>query len=149
MDRPSARTWVWVALGVQFAGYLFDALWHGVLRPGVEPQTVADMAWHLATVHLPLYLGSGGVLVTTAMALRQEMKRPLVGAVPWLAVAGAVISLGAELWHAYSHLRLDTHTGPIAGAVSSIGFVIVVAAMWLSSEHRRRAGGAKNARRAA
>jgi hypothetical protein len=50
------KRWLWAALALQFAGLAFDGLWHGLLRPGVEPTTFTDMLVHLGTVHLPLYL---------------------------------------------------------------------------------------------
>jgi hypothetical protein len=56
-DARTARAWIRAALALQLAGLAFDGLWHGLLRPGVEPATFAEMLVHLASVHLPLYLG--------------------------------------------------------------------------------------------
>jgi len=141
MQDQLARSWVWVAIVAQFVGYVFDVLWHGLLRPGAEPQTVSEMARHLATVHLPLYMGATGVLVATAAALFRRFRRWGTGVALPTAFGGAVLSTAAEAWHAYSHVRLDTHSGPIAGTLSFIGFLVVVAAMWLSSGRRRRRAG--------
>ena len=57
MEDRSARTWVWASLLLQALGYGFDAVWHGLLHPGVEPTTRSAMVRHLGTVHLPLYMG--------------------------------------------------------------------------------------------
>jgi hypothetical protein len=130
--RPrSARTWVWASLILQFLGYLFDAVWHGLLRPGVEPTTVGDMVRHLATVHLPLYIGAASVLVSTSGTLLRQVKRSATGIALPTAFGGALLSAGAEVWHAYSHLRLDTHSAPVAGTLSGIGFLAVVIAISL------------------
>jgi len=66
MEDRSARTWIWASLILQFFGYVFDAVWHGLLSPGVEPTTVGEMVRHLGTVHLPLYIGAASVLVAPA-----------------------------------------------------------------------------------
>ena len=50
MQDQSARTWIWASLILQFLGYVLDAVWHGLLNPGVEPQTGSEMARHLSTV---------------------------------------------------------------------------------------------------
>jgi len=106
MRDRSVRPWVWASLILQFLGYLFDAVWHGLLSPGVEPQTMGEMARHLATVHLPLYIGAASVM--------------------------------------------DTHSAPVAGSLSFIGFLVVVIAMSLSRRgRRRRAAERPSARRAA
>lgn len=150
MQDRSATTWVWAALVLQFLGYVFDAVWHGLLNPGVEPTTTSDMARHLGTVHLPLYLGAASVLVSTSSALLRQIRRSAPGAALPVAVAGAVLSAGAEAWHASSHLRLDTHGAPAAGILSVVGFLVVVIAMSLSSwARRRRAAATRSERRAA
>jgi len=125
------RTWVWISLLVQGLGYAFDALWHGVFRPGADPTTYEAMLRHLLSVHLPLYVGAASLLVSTStlLARRREVA---------LAFGGALLSAGAELWHATSHLRLDTHAGPIAGTLSFVGFLIALGAMERSRRHRRR-----------
>jgi hypothetical protein len=131
--------WIRAALLLQFTGYVVDAVWHGLLSPGVEPRTVAEMARHLATVHLPLYVGAAAVLVTTLAALAQSPGREAAGLGLPVAFAGAVVSAGAEAWHAVSHLQLDTHTGPVAGTLGFVGFLVVAGATWSLGRHRRRA----------
>ena len=150
MEDRSARTWIWASLILQFFGYVFDAVWHGLLSPGVEPTTVGEMVRHLGTVHLPLYIGAASVLVATSRALLRQARRSAIGIAMTVAFAGAVLSAAAEAWHAYSHLRLDTHSAPIAGALSVIGFFVVVIAMAVSSGRwRRRTVDATNERHAA
>jgi len=139
MEDRSARRWVWVSLILQALGYVFDAIWHGLLHPGVEPTTVGDMVRHLGTVHLPLYLGAACVLVSTSRALLRQIRRAATGLALPIAVAGAVLSTAAEAWHAYAHLRLDTHSAPLAGTLSVVGFLVVVITMVLSRRDRRRA----------
>jgi len=130
--------WVWASVIVQAFGYAFDAVWHGVLHPGAEPTTVNDMLRHLGTVHLPLYVGALNLLAATLAALVRERRRSPAGLALPIAFLGAVISVAAEGWHAYSHLRLDTHSGPIAGTLSFVGFAIVVVAMSVFARRRRR-----------
>jgi hypothetical protein len=72
--RRTSRTAIWVALAVQLAGLLFDVVWHA-LHPTFEAVTVREMVNHLSTVHLPIYLGALGVLVTTAWALVDQRRR--------------------------------------------------------------------------
>ncbi len=136
-DRK-ARTWIWASLILQFLGYVFDAVWHGLLSPGVEPTTVGEMVRHLGTVHLPLYIGAASVLASTSRALLRQARRLAIGFVMPIAFGGAALSAAAEAWHAYSHLHLDTHSAPIAGTLSVIGFFVVVIAMSLSSGRWRR-----------
>jgi peptidoglycan/LPS O-acetylase OafA/YrhL len=140
MTARSTRSWIWTALVVQFIGYVFDAVWHGLLRPGMEPQTFNEMVRHLLTVHLPLYVGALGLLVTTTMALLQRVRPADASTAPLIAFGGAVLSTVAEAWHAFSHLRMDTHTGPIAGTLSFVGFLIALVAvsMWSRKQRRRR-----------
>ena len=108
------------------------------------------MVRHLGTVHLPLYIGAASVLVSTSRALLRQARRSAIGIAMTVAFAGAVLSAAAEAWHAYSHLRLDTHRAPIAGALSVIGFFVVVIAMAVSSGRwRRRTADTTNERRAA
>lgn len=144
-QRDPMRAWVWSSLALQAAGWVFDVLWHGVLSPGVEPRTVPDMVRHLATVHLPLYLGAASVLAATGTLLARRAS----GKAPVVAFIGALLSAGAEAWHAYEHLQLDTHSGPIAGTLSFIGFLIVLGAMWRDRRRQRQAADAIAGRRAA
>jgi predicted membrane protein len=139
MGDRSARRWVWASLILQALGYGFDAVWHGLLHPGVEPTTVGAMVRHLGTVHLPLYIGAVSVLVSTSRALLRQSRRAAPSLALPIAVAGAMLSTAAEAWHAYAHLHLDTHSAPIAGVLSVIGFLVVIIAMALSREARRRA----------
>jgi hypothetical protein len=127
----SARAWIWASLIVQGVGYIYDAVWHGLLNPGFAPTTTAEMMRHLLTVHLPLYLGAASLLASTSVALLQHIRRSNAGRALPAAFAGAVLSAGAEAWHAASHLRLDGHTAPIAGILSFIGFLVVLVAMSL------------------
>jgi len=61
-----------------------------------------------------------------------------------------VFRVGAEAWHAYSHLRLDTHSAPVAGTLSVLGFVMVVIGISVSSwQQQRRAAGTTEQRRVA
>ncbi|HEY7493107.1 MAG TPA: hypothetical protein VIH59_18590 [Candidatus Tectomicrobia bacterium] len=142
MEDRSTRRWVWASLLLQALGYGFDALWHGLLNPGVEPATVGAMVRHLGTVHLPLYLGAVSVLISTSRALLRQVRRSATGIALPIAVGGAMLSTAAEAWHAYAHLHLDTHSAPLAGVLSVIGFLVVVIAMALS----RRTGGAPSIR---
>jgi hypothetical protein len=121
---------------------VIHAVWHGLLQP-VEPRTFDEMVQHLATVHLPLYLGALGVLVTTGFALAHRSSRART-----MAFLGAAISTVAEAWHAYSHLQMDTHAGPVAGSLSFVGFLVVVVAAWMEGRPRR-AWNATSRRRAA
>jgi predicted membrane protein len=149
MEDRSARTWVWAALILQALGYGFDAVWHRLLHPGVEPTTKGDMVRHLGTVHLPLYIGAASVLVATSRALLRQTRRSATGLALPIAVAGAVLSTTAEAWHAYAHLRLDTHSAPMAGTLSILGFLVVVIAMSLSRWGRLHADETTNERGAA
>jgi len=90
-------------------------------------------------VHLPLYIGVLSVLVTTAWALIDRMRRSRIGGALLVAFAGALVSTAGEIWHAYTHLQLSTHSGPIAGITSFFGFIVVVIALWLEERHDRRA----------
>ena len=131
-DTSSTRSWIWAAIIVQGLGYLVDDVWHGVLNPGREPTTVSEMVRHLATVHLPLYVGALLVLVTTVWAVARHVRHGAAGRRPYVLLAGAALSAAAETWHAAEHLRLDTHAAPVAGILSAVGYLIVVATMALS-----------------
>ena len=143
-NSRTARASVWAALALQFAGLIYDGLWHGLLHPGAEPTTFADMRAHLASVHLVIYLGVLSVLITTGWALLERRSWAVV------AFAGAVLSTVGEAWHASIHLRLSTHGGPIAEGVATIGFVIVALALWVGGRRERhRLPVPKGSRRAA
>ena len=138
MHDHSTRRWIWASLVLQLAGYVYDAVWHGLLNPGFEPATRAEMARHLVTVHLPLYLGAAAVLVSTGAGLFASARRAGVGLALPIAFAGALLAAVAEAWHASSHLALDTHSAPVAGILSVIGFLVVLASMSLSRRRRPR-----------
>jgi hypothetical protein len=138
MSRPrTLRKLIWVSLGIQFAGLVFDYTWHG-WHSDFEPVTVREMAIHLSTVHLPLYVGVLSVLVTTAWALVGHIRQSQIGIGLPIAFAGALIAAAGEGWHAYTHLQLSTHSGPIAGTTAFVGFIVVVTALWLAGRQERR-----------
>jgi hypothetical protein len=143
------RTWMWIWLAVQCIGLAYDFAWHGIVDPGFNATTLDEMVKHLSTVHLPLYFGVAGMLVSSAWALVDHLKRRETGLAIPVAFAGALIQTAGETWHAYSHLQLTTHIGPSAFAVSFIGMVIVIAALVADSRSgRRRAAGIGEGRRA-
>jgi hypothetical protein len=84
------------------------------------------MVRHLSTVHLPLYIGVLSVLVSTAWALVDQVRRSKTGVALPVAFAGALVSTAGEVWHAYTHLQLSTHSGPIAGMTAVFGFIVVL-----------------------
>jgi hypothetical protein len=135
-DPGSFRKWIWLAVSVQILGLLFDFLWHG-LNPTFAASTVNAMARHLRTVHLVVYIGVASVLLTTTWATLDQMRHGNVSRVLRLAFTGAVISAVGEAWHAYVHLRLSTHSGPIAEAVSFLGLIIVIVALWRAGRDNR------------
>jgi cytochrome bd-type quinol oxidase subunit 2 len=115
---------------------VFDLAWHG-LNSDFNVVTVDQMVAHLSTVHLPLYIGVVGVLLSTAWALADQVRRAHTGVALPLAFAGAVVATTGEAWHAYSHLRLTTHSGPVAWTVALIGFVTVIVALVAAGRHRQ------------
>jgi hypothetical protein len=131
-DGQTARAWIWAALALQLVGFAFDGVWHGLLSPGVEPTTFAEMLVHLGSVHLPLYLGVLAVLITTGWALVERRSGSAV------AFAGALLSTAGEAWHAFIHLRLSTKGGPVAEGVAVIGFVVVITAVWVGGREEQR-----------
>jgi uncharacterized BrkB/YihY/UPF0761 family membrane protein len=135
--RRKSRMLIWAALAVQFAGLIVDIVWHA-LHSDFEARTVEQMAVHLGTIHIPIYVGVLCVLLATAWALIDQARRPPISAAFPVAFLGALISAAGELWHAYLHLRLDTHGGPFAAVISFAGFLIVVSAMWISGRRDRR-----------
>jgi hypothetical protein len=137
--QSSALEWIWAALAVQLCGLTYDAVWHGLLNPEFDAKTVDEMVNHLTTVHLPIYIGVLSVLVTTAWALVDQIRRSKIGVALPVAFAGALISTAGEIWHAYTHLQLSTHSGPIAGITAVFGFIVVVIALWLAGRHDREA----------
>jgi hypothetical protein len=89
-NRPQA--WVWRAACLQLSGLLYDAVWHGVLHPDFEGETVVEMVHHLATVHLLLYVGVVSVLVTTGWVLLGQLRRRENDTALRVAFAGALLS---------------------------------------------------------
>jgi FtsH-binding integral membrane protein len=142
------RRSIWASLALELAGLAFDAVWHA-MHPEFAAATRAEMIEHLSSVHLPIYLGVFCVVLTTALALLDQIERSEPGVVLPIAFAGALISAAGESWHAYTHLQLRTHGGPLAAAVSFFGFLAVVSALWLSRGHRRYAVDDIDERRAA
>jgi cytochrome bd-type quinol oxidase subunit 2 len=135
--RKTSRIAIWAALAVQLGGLLFDVVWHA-LHPSFEAVTVREMVNHLGTVHLPIYLGALGVLATTGLALAEQRRRRRRGLALPFAFTGALVSVAGEAWHAYTHLQLSTHSGPIAALTSFVGFLVVVVALFLSGRSERR-----------
>jgi hypothetical protein len=145
----TARRWLWAAVALQLGGFLYDAVWHGLLHPGGEPQTRHAMVIHLGTVHLPLYAGVLSVFVMTLWALVDEIRRSSAPRAWWVAAFGALLSLVGEAWHAVTHLQLDTHAGAVAGSLSPVGLILVVAALWRAGRVARRDAAEGAQRRAA
>jgi hypothetical protein len=145
------RKWIWLAVLVYVSGLAYDVVWHGVLGPGFEARTVAEMARHLGTVHLPIYVGVVSVLLTTVWALVTDARQSRVGVALPVACGGAALAVAGEAWHAYTHLQLSTHAGPIAAATSALGLIVVVVALGLERrrDRRRGAGDVEAPRRAA
>jgi hypothetical protein len=148
-DSRSTRKWIWLAVLVQVAGLAFDAVWHGLIEPGFEAVTFAEMARHLATVHLPIYIGAVSVLVSIVWALVADARRSAVGVALPVAGAGSMLAVAGEAWHAYTHLQLSTHGGPIAAGTSFLGLLVVVGALWLERRRGPAAEDAEERRRAA
>src|SRR3989442_5934945 len=113
-DARTARAGIWAALALQLAGLAFDGVWHGLLSPGVEPATFAEMLVHLGTVHAPLYLGVLSVLITTGWALVEHRSGSAV------ALAGAPLSTAAQASAASLHLGLSTGGGPIPAGLAGV-----------------------------
>jgi len=146
--RRTLRGLIWASLTLRLAGLVFDAFWHAE-HSDFHAVTGNEMIEHLRTVHLPIYIGVFFVVVTTALALLRQIERSERGAALPIAFAGALISAAGESWHAYTHMQLSTHGGPLAASVSFLGFLVVVGAMWLSRGGRRRAAEDVDRRRAA
>jgi hypothetical protein len=145
----TARRFVWPALALQLIGLAYDAVWHGALSHGVEPQTRHDMIVHLLTVHAPLYIGVISVFVMTLWACVGARAAGGIGTAWWVALGGAALSVIGEAWHAASHLQLDTHSAPIAGSLSPLGLIIVASAVWRAGRESVRRGADRDQRRAA
>jgi len=127
MKNP--RSWIWVALIIQWIGWAYDAAWHELISPQFEATTRPEMVHHLRTIHLPLYIGVALTLLATAWALIDHVRRREHGMAIPIAFAGAVIQVVGESWHAYSHLQLSTHVAPLTYSVSFVGMLIVLGAL--------------------
>jgi hypothetical protein len=77
-DARTGRALIGAAPALQLTGVAFDGLRDGLLRPGVEPTTLAETPLHLSTVHVSLYLGALSVLITTRSALVERRRRPAI-----------------------------------------------------------------------
>ncbi len=122
---------MWVSLVVEWVGLAYDAAWHGLLNPTFEAVTVEQMIRHLSTVHLPLYIGVVGMLLSSTWALVDQLRRSETGVAVPVAFAGSLVQTAGETWHAYTHLQLTMHSGPIAFTVSFFGMLIVTSALAL------------------
>jgi hypothetical protein len=71
-----------------------------LLNPSFEATTFGQMVTHLSTVHLPIYIGVVGVLLTTSWTLVNQMRRSKVGIALPAAFVGALLSAAGEGWHA-------------------------------------------------
>jgi hypothetical protein len=131
------RRWIWTSLAVQAVGFVLDVAGHAFRRPGWEPATVGEMATHLLTVHLVLYLGVLGLLVSTAWALVDQVRRSGPGLAMPIAFAGAVVQTGGEIWHVYTHLQL--RPGGLVETVAILGAMVVVVGLLAERRARRRA----------
>ena len=93
--RRKSRMLIWAALAVQFAGLIVDIVWHA-LHSDFEARTVEQMAVHLGTIHIPIYVGVLCVLLATAWALIDQARRPPIGAAFPVAFLGAMVSAAGE-----------------------------------------------------
>ena len=136
------RRWIWTFVVVQLIGLGIDAAWHGALSPGVEPETFAEMVRHLATVHLPLYIGVLGLFVTAIWAAADPARRADAGLALPLIVAGATVQLAGEVWHAYSHLAFRPN--PFPELAGFLGLVVVIGATIVAGRGAPAASGARS-----
>jgi hypothetical protein len=133
--QQRGRSWIWAAIIVEIIGLAIDAVWHGVLSPEVEPRTHGEMVRHLLAVHLVLYVGVVLLVVSTAWVLVERARRSGTGVALPVALAGAAVQLGGEVWHAYSHLQLRPN--PVPELVGFVGLAVVIAATAASARGAR------------
>ena len=136
MKPETPRFWVWAFVIVQLVGLGIDVVWHGLLHPDFEPQTFDEMVRHLGTVHLPLYLGVAGLLVSTAWAALAHARRSGIGRAPFLAAAGAIVQAIGEAWHACSHLAMRPN--PTPELVGFVGLMVAIIATFIAGRGPRR-----------
>ncbi len=130
MKNAKPRMWIWTFVVVELVGLSVDAFWHFLLEPEFEGESVREMARHLATVHLLLYLGVLGLLASTTWALIGRARQSGVGLALPVMVGGAAIQTAGEVWHAYSHLHLRPNPAP--EVIGFLGLAAVIAALLLS-----------------
>ena len=135
MKLDTSRFWIWAFVIVQLVGLAVDAFWHWLLHPDFEPQTFGEMVRHLVTVHLLLYIGVAGLLVSTAWVALALARRSGISRVPLLAVGGSVVQTVGEAWHAYSHLAMRPN--PLPELVGFVGLVITIIATITSGRGTR------------
>jgi hypothetical protein len=133
--QQRARSWIWAAVIVEIIGLAIDAAWHGVLSREVEPRTHGEMARHLLSVHLLLYVGVAWLVVSTAWALVERARRSGIGLALPVALAGAAVQLGGEVWHAYSHLQFRPN--PVPELAGFAGLAVAIAATVVSARGAR------------
>lgn len=138
VTQQTWRSWIWTFVIVQGLGLTIDAVWHGLLHPDFEPPTYRDMVWHLATVHLPLYLGVVGLFGSVAWAVSDRGRRSTGGLPLLVAFVGAAVQLAGEMWHAYSHLQF--RPTPVPELIGVIGFAVVIGATVVFGRAARGAG---------
>ena len=138
MARGKIRGLIWTSVIVELLGLAVDAPWHGLLHPEFEGTTRAEMARHLLSVHLLLYVGVVALLVTTLTALVARARGGRVGVATPVMVAGAVAQTTGELWHAYSHLAMRPNPAP--ELLGFVGLAAVVVALLLSRHEGISAG---------
>ena len=151
----SDRLGIWAALGLQLVGYFVDVAWHGLVPLDAEPATRRDMMIHLITVHAMLYIGAACVLIMIARAMVHRASRSAILDAPYalavgplaVALAGAVVSAGAEAWHASSHLHLDIKHASVAGVLSLVGYLVATGATIVGGWRARRQGSGPVSRR--
>jgi hypothetical protein len=82
---------------------------------------------HQERAHFSLYIGVLGLLASTTWAVLARMTRSKAGVALPLAVAGAVVQVVGEAWHAYSHLALRPN--PLSELFGFVGLLTVIVSM--------------------
>jgi hypothetical protein len=112
-------------LFVEFAGFLYDTLWHDQ-----HLSEVAIPPGKLLTVHGGIYFGELLVLAIALVTLKQRQSRPAVSAALWGVVAGAIIQLagsGLDMWsHGHGYEKdLYHNTIYVGAALTVIGYLLL------------------------